>query len=190
MKTVFCSDLDSCLADSDAPLLARVNQELGLQLSPEDITQYAFEPLLEGVLENPRAWLTDLFDEPDWVSNYPLILPALSAMRKIRGMVTELHIVTARRDVVKDATRAWLFEHGFPYDKIVHTQDKAGYCREVKASYIFEDAPHHAEACHAAGVGVFLMDKAYNRNLTDRGGLWRVTNPLEIIPILKDDLAR
>lgn len=188
-KPLFGCDLDAVLADNMGPLLARIQIELGLCLDVGQLTSYdELESLLESATDQPREWLDETFEDEEFLLDLPLILPTLVALRKIRGMTRGIHIVTARSKYTSKATRAWLDGYGIPYEQIAHTPNKAQYCREKGISYLMEDAPHHALACHELGIGVFLIDQPWNQDVPEKGGLWRISNPLEILGILKSEL--
>lgn len=187
MKPLLCCDLDSVLCDTLTPTVDRINQTFNLDLHPNQITSYHYEPLVQPFITNPRAWLDDLFADKEFMVNCPLILPSLVGLRKIRGLSRAVHIVTARDPSTRDFTTQWLEDYGVPYDKLVFSSEKAQYCRDVGAKYIIEDAGHHAEDCHSYGIGVFLVDYAYNRYVEPRGGLWRVNTLLEVPALMAQD---
>lgn len=186
--TIFCCDIDNVLADLDGPLLDRIARDLEIVI-PEIAEWHALERHLAPVLPDAREWLDQIFADPAFLRELPLMLPMLRVLQQVRGMVQSIHIVTARPPTTQEITRYWLDCYGIPYDKFVMTQEKAEYCRSKRARYIVEDAPHHAEQCLDIGVGVFLIDKPYNRHLAARGGLWRIHHPMEIPDLLAADLA-
>lgn len=193
MKRILCCDIDGVLSDMTGIVLHRIWCDHGLVITPDQLTHYQrLDELLAEARVDP-GYLPDLFHDKDVLDNVPIMLPAIPALRRIRGMVQSIHIVTARNhhayDWVSGITRSWLDRYGIPYDKLVFSTDKAAYCRSVQAGYLIEDAPQHAEAALALGVGVFLLDHPYNRQLADRGGLWRVGNHREIVDLLEADLS-
>lgn len=194
-ETLLCCDLDGVLADMDGPVLHQINQEFGLSLSREDLIHYqALDDLLAPHHENPRAYLEDLYASVDLLPGLPLILPSLTGLRKIRGLVRSIRVITARAVVgkpwVEPVTKAWLDQFGFPYDRLIFREDKAAYCRANSVRYIIEDSPAQALECHEHGIGVFLVDAPYNRHVEPRGGLWRVKSLLEVPELLQEDLQR
>lgn len=190
MKPLLCCDLDSVLCEIHGPLLDKFNNDFGLTLGPEDHSEWNFEPMLEAHCADPKAYITECLTDEDFFVDLPVMLPTLRMLKKVRGHFRGLHIVTARRKVLEQVTRDWLDDNLVPYDRLVMTNNKAQYCRKEGAKYLIDDAPHQAEDCHSSGIGVFLIDMPYNRNVKERGGLWRVHNPLEIVPIMEDDLKR
>jgi uncharacterized HAD superfamily protein len=190
MKPVLCCDLDSVLADTDGAAIYRMNRDFGTSFHPADQVQWSLEGNLAGVCDDPATYITGMFCDPAFYADLPLILPMLVVLRKIKQHFREVQILTSRPEQVRSATRAWLDEYGIPYDRLVMTQDKARYCFEVGAAYHIEDAPHHALAVAERGIGVFLIDKPYNRTMEPRGGLWRITHPMDIVTILRADLTR
>lgn len=179
-------DIDGVLADWLGPAVDRLNARYGARVDPREVTAWKMAPFWG----DPPDW-SEAFGEladPGFLRELPLYLPALTMLRKVRGMVGSVHIVTAREKSSEGATRLWLDHYGIPYDRLAFTYDKALYCKNAGASHIIEDAGHHAAACHTLGVGVFLVDQPYNRDLTERGGIWRVRHHAEIPPLLAQDL--
>lgn len=75
----------------------------------------------------------------------------------------EIHIVTDRRfgtgQASLDATIAWLDEHGFWYDSITISADKA-ICPDIDV--FVEDRLENHDALTAAGIPCYLVNQAWN----------------------------
>lgn len=189
-KPLLCCDIDGVIADADGPLLARINAEYGTSFHPSQITTWLFESLIADTVPNAGEYIGKTFADPDFILAQPLILPAKTLLRQVYQYFRGVHMVTSRPESIRAETAAWLDHYGISYSKLAHVTNKGEYCRQVGARYHIEDAPHHAEDVHSYGIGVFLIDKPYNQDVTPRGGLWRVSNPLEILPLLLEDLKR
>ena len=183
-RPLVCCDIDGVLNDLLGPLCDGLWARHGVWIRPEEIVSW----------DTPRALVGDaadeIFDDLALTGELPFMLPALTAMRQIRGMARQIHIVTARPDTddMVAATRRWLDVYGIPYEKLVFTADKAAYGRANGARYMIEDSLRHAKACHELGIGVFLVDAPYNREIEPVGGIWRVQSLLEIPELLAADL--
>lgn len=188
MKPLLCCDLDSVIADTDAALINRFNTDFGTDFDPAKQTTWDFDHMIEPYHPDPKAYIAEVLSDAELFGNLPLILPTKILLTKLGGIFRAIHVVTARPEVLKDCSRLWLDRYGIPYSKLVFTHDKGAYCHSVAASYMIEDAPHHAEDVASYGIGVFLIDKPYNKGVRTRGGLWRVSHPMEILPILLEDL--
>jgi hypothetical protein len=194
MKPLLACDIDGVIAECMGPLLHTLRQR-GFECDYHEVTSYEW-PLtfLEGKVEQPASYLANIWWDEAFLRNQPVILPMLRALTQLRGMVNQLYMLTARDPLchphVPAVTRLWLDEYGVPYDKVIFQPHKAEYCRTKGIKYIIEDSPATAEACHALGIGVFLIDHPYNRDVRARGGLWRVHHPSEIPRLLEEDLAR
>jgi 5'(3')-deoxyribonucleotidase len=165
-----------------------LNNDFGTGFDPAEQTTWEFDDMIAPYHPDPKAYIVEVLADPELFGSLPLILSTKILLTKIRGLFRGLHVVTSRPEVLKDVSRQWLDQYGIPYDKLIFTHDKGKYCHDQGASYIIEDAPHHAEDCHSYGIGVFLIDKPYNREVRERGGLWRVKHPMEIHPLLLEDL--
>lgn len=187
-------DIDGVLAESDGPLLDIVNSDLGTDFSPSDLTSYhKLDELLEGFHVAPD-YLHKIYHGDRFILRQPVYAASITGMRLLAGM-GELHIVTARDPEagphVKKETKQWLDEHGFVYEKLVFSRDKAAYCRSTGCRYAIEDAPQHADALAKAGIGVLLVDKPYNQEVkaTGANGIWRIIHLSEAAGIIKHDLG-
>lgn len=194
---VIACDLDGVLNDPLGPLMDWINMAFGCDIDQIDVTDW--DNVLNvvrnqsGTMVSDEAW--NACRRGFWTSNkvladLPVMLPMLTALARVRGMAKSLHIVTERGDETLGMTRAWLDGHGVPYDRIALRRDKAAYCREQRIRYIVEDDPEIALSCHNVGVGVFLIDQPYNRNVPPLGGIWRIFQPNDIPGLLERDLYR
>lgn len=189
-KPLLCCDMDGVIAEADGPLLAKINAEFGTDFHPRQITGWAIEELIGNVVPDANTYIWSTFSDPDFIASQPLVLPAKIFLRKAYQHFRGVEIVTSRPESIRAETAGWLDHYGIPYTRLVHTKNKGEYCQQAGARYMIEDAPHHAEDVHRYGVGVFLIDKPYNQHVEARGGLWRVTSPTDILPILLEDLKR
>lgn len=195
MKPRIAVDVDGVLADSDGPLCHEVNKRLEILADPKHCEHYfCVDDWVSEKVEDSTEFIGSIFWKDGFLRELPVYLNALPAMKRLAGIAKEVHIVTARNTVrnptCKEQTKFWLDKYGFVYDKIAYTEEKAEYCRIHQIKYIVDDAPHQAEACAAAGIGVFLINKPYNQKVvaTGKNGIWRVDLMTEIPPLLMADL--
>lgn len=190
-------DVDGVLCESDGPLCAAITRETGIPLHPDQVVCWDFyHHYLGQFLDDPDAFLQAFWSDPVIARGLPFVLPALPAVRELRGLVDRLVVLTARDPTCEElrvATRLWLDRYGIDYDAIVHTRDKAAACADQAITYLVEDAPDHAEACAAIGIRVYLVDKPYNRAVVEgsrskKGFIRRVEQIGEVPPLVRADL--
>jgi phosphoglycolate phosphatase-like HAD superfamily hydrolase len=90
------------------------------------------------------------------------------ALRLLHLAGYRLHIVTARPQVVRNATRRWLARHGVSsyvssIECVARPQDKLAIVREMGCDTFVEDNHSTAEALGQAGVRSYLLDAPYNQ---------------------------
>ncbi len=188
-------DIDGVLADPLGPLLDWLGNAFNVLLDPEDVTDWNnvlnVARNQSGGVITTEAWneaRREFWSSPRVMAGLPFVLPWMPTLARVRGMASGLHIVTERGGDLLDVTRIWLDSYGLPYDRIALRRDKAAYCREQKIRYLIDDDPEAALACHNAGIGVFLVDQPWNRNVPPLGGIWRVHAPLDVPEMLERDL--
>lgn len=198
MKTRIAVDVDQVLAMTFDRVVDAMNAEFGTDVSPAEVDDWNvadfwakrcdFEPDL--IAEA----FDDIFHSEELLDTAAVNLPMVTVMRRLAGWSSDPNgpiVITARPPGLAQTTRLWLQEYGLPFSRLVHTPDKATYCREHKIRYILEDSPHQAVACHGVGVGVFLFDYPWNRHVEATGdnGIWRIHHPAAIPELLWSDLV-
>lgn len=194
---VVACDLDGVICDVLGPLLDWLCDAFRVDIELDEVTDWHNVLNLirnrSGAVVTDEAWVAarrEFWTSDEILGELPLVLPMLTALRAVRGMVKGVHVVTERDPVVKPVTRMWLDVYGIPYDQVVFRADKSAYCRESFVRYIIDDDADVARSCHNVGVGVFLIDQPYNRDVADVGGIWRITAPGDIPYILDQDMNR
>jgi hypothetical protein len=188
-------DVDGVLAEAHGPMIARLNKHFGVDLHPDELTEWDWADVycprfgidrFEFEAEVGRA-----YDYGGILMDPPVYVGHLRTVSVLAGMAERFEVVTARRDLpwLRRATRDWLDFHGIPYTRIVHTKEKAAYCRSAGLSWLIDDAPGQAVAAAAAGIRVALLDKPYNRKVADGLYLSRVGHFAEIPALIHDRTA-
>ena len=87
------------------------------------------------------------------------------AIRTLYQRGWEIHIITARPDVVRQATLDWLHAQRVGHlVKALHcTDDKVPLAQNLGCRAFVEDNLHTAEQLGASGIRSYVMDAAYNR---------------------------
>lgn len=199
MKTRIAVDIDNVIFIHHDLTIDVLNEEFAVDLHPDEVDEYDYAacylkkfPELDE--RKVRKRLAELMADPGHLGKAAPSLPMLAALRELAGLSadgTGVTVLTARPEELKSATRLALDQHGIAYAKLIHTKDKAMACRANQIRYLIEDCPDHAEGVKMAGVSVFLIDYPYNRHLKATGdnGVWRVTNPIAIPALLRQDLG-
>lgn len=93
----------------------------------------------------------------------------------------KIHVVTDRSfgnpGESQIATVRWLQRHGFPFDSITYTADKAG----VRLDYLIDDKVENVEALLETGCKAYLRDQPWNRHATHLPRLASVAEYIEEI---------
>lgn len=194
---IVACDIDGVLCDVVGPLVDYLSSCFGVELHPDEIGDWDnVLNLIRNRAEmtvTTEAWVAarrEFWTNDEIIGELPLMLPMLTALRAVRGMAKAVHVVTERDPAMREITRLWLDSYGIPYDQLVFRADKSAYCRENFVRYIIEDDADQARSCHGVGVGVFLLDAPYNRNMEPKGGIWRISAPMDIPYLLDEDMER
>lgn len=203
LKPNVAVDIDGVIAEQLGPALRAINIELNLPrdrwLTAADMHDYYFEKVVGkrfGLVaeQTVAALMARIFIDPAYLSQQPVILPAIKGMRRLAGAVEELHLVTARPGhlpAVKAATEAWLDRYGINRTHLAFETDKGAYLRQHRIDYIVEDSPSTAIKCHRHGFGVFVIDYPFNLEANAKHRMWRVRDVGDVVePLLADWAVR
>ena len=172
-RKVLVTDLDGCVADIE-PFI----QEFG-----------AYGKTVGGVeIEQAKSrWY-----EAGKFKDLPTIPGAIDVLKEARNAGYLIAIITARpvweHRRVRPDTVAWLEEHGVPHDILVFDKDK--YDALIKHVFpaqvltFIEDRDKHAIEIAAHGIPVTLINKTYNRTLSDHPCIRRVDGWDEISSLI------
>ena len=110
---------------------------------------------------------------------------AVEAWRKLRAAGHEIHVITDRQFGSDPRnshaiTYNWLAVNGFEYDSITFSADKLAVPTDVG----LEDKIENYDALEAGGVKAYLVDRAWNSELTYPGARRRVSGVTEFAEII------
>ncbi len=97
-----------------------------------------------------------------------------------------IKFITARSEEYKRQTQSWLMENGFPFDKLIHSEEKDIIAKEENVGVFIEDYADNAYKIAENRVEVILLDKKYNRHLEHNDNIYRVKNWDQIKNIILD----
>lgn len=171
-KAVLC-DVDDTIAETQRLLIEYINGKLG--------TDYRFEEMdrryREDLDDETRQWTEAVWDtlkRPDVMQRMEPSEGALEAMEDLARIGFEPHIVTARKEILFEATKNWLKNHGFDeYYKYMHPRQpgesgvefKIRVAREVGFVAGFDDTYEVAVALAEHIPTIYLIDKPWNRGV-------------------------
>ncbi len=77
-----------------------------------------------------------------------------------------LILVTARPQERNQITLEWLTKYHIPFDKLIHSDEKAEICQKEEIEFFIDDNPHHLISIEEQlNISIFLMDMDHNQDL-------------------------
>jgi uncharacterized HAD superfamily protein len=130
-------DIDGVLADTPNHLVKECKKRYGIEFKVEDIAQHAVEKVIPGLTE---AMVIELFTDPDFYEDIPLIEGTKEALRYLRdsGDVI-IYLVTSRPYNTIPVTMKWLEKNKLDWHLLKHTSDKATFCKNQNITMFIED---------------------------------------------------
>lgn len=162
-------DVDDTIAATQKHLLVEVNSQFG--------KTYVWDQMDRNMREKhdhdygQLVW--EILNQPDRMVSIEPLPGALKAMERLHAADYEIHIVSARRELLHKVTEDWLQEHGFAdYIERIHPRPGAGNGRVWKRGVAeqmgfvaaFDDT---FDVCVELGkvpeLEVYMIDKPWNR---------------------------
>jgi len=178
-KPVIAVDIDDVLVQGTESLRQRVNDLLGINLSPED---YAVPGGYSSYYE--QVWQAHgVADQIQWADLDAEMVRDQSHMLAVEGAYHvlkklsrryKLVVVTARNISWEPATAVWLaarypniFSGVYFAGDSTHSQSKGDLCKEVGADWLIDDNPDHAASALKVDVKVLLFgDYGWHKHTT------------------------
>ena len=155
-------DIDGVLADSLTLWVNELNTYFNKNKLFEEIHLYDLAQTFE--LEHDQI-MGFVKEKGQYMMSSPCPIPnAAHYLEKIK----EEHyvaIVTARQEMYREVTEAWLGRHGMSYDDLfmIGTHQKQETCLRQGLQVMIEDTLEVGADLSAAGIPVLLLDAPYNR---------------------------
>lgn len=171
MNKAVLIDVDDTIAETQRLLIEHINAELGSYYEFENMNRRYREDLDD----DTRQWTEAVWDtlkRPDVMQRMQPSEGALEAMEDLVVIGYEPHIVTARKEILFDATKNWLKTHGFDeYYEFIHPRQpgesgvefKIRIAEEVGFAAGFDDTYEVAVALAEHMPTMYLIDKPWNR---------------------------
>lgn len=168
-RTVIGLDCDGVLA-SDRLLWQRMRERFPGHIPAryEDLTTFEWPRATAAT----AAMCAELSADPIFAARLDPMPRMAEALRRLGAAGYRVHILTARPECVRDATRRWLRRHGVSeWVEEIHCVEsgmaKIPLALELGCAAFVEDNHATAEAMGRAGLRSYLMDAPYNRLATE-----------------------
>ncbi len=154
-------DIDGVLANLVADFVPLMNRRFGRNLTPDDITQYAFEAVAGVSTKEMDDFMRGLIG----TGFYGRLTPVRGAADALRALQPQahIHLITSRPAGLEAETRAWLHRHAIPYDALTFRRRPHKLRAEDRADVVIEDDLEAALTAATLAPRVFLLDYPYNR---------------------------
>jgi len=160
-------DVDSVLCDSIPDILSRINHEQGTSLEKKDVVEWDL-PIGSSTI---GELILEAFRDPLFLILLPPMDGAVEAVKRL-AIDFDIIIVTSRKQLTTDATRAWV-ERFFGPLLVIHTGDtKNAHDLDI----LVDDAPHNVLAFADAGRPAILFDQPWNQKVPGHPLIWRCRN--------------
>ncbi len=190
-------DLDEVIVEFARGYLKLYNLKYKKNILFENIFSYNLWESL-GISKEEVVQLADEYYNLEDFENIEFVKDAKKVLQKI-SKNNKLFIITSRPVKIKEKTEAFL-KKNFPFInfEVIYSGDffneqgktKADLCAEKKLDVFIEDGKEYALECGKRGIRVFLLDKPWNRDVTNEN-IIRVYNWKEILdkinPKMKND---
>lgn len=168
-----------CLLIDVDDTLNRLQRGLLLYVNSQSVSPYRYWQLTSREMENgdPRlaTLVREYLEKPDLVVKTKPFPRSLDGVRLLHEAGFKLHIASARKETLHQATEEWLARHGFiNYIEDIHHRPsetrsfefKVSIANLISARAAFDDTVSIAEALAENGTLVYLIRRPWNREIT------------------------
>jgi len=192
MKTI-AVDIDDVLALNAQGFIAFSNREFGTSLEAGDYQEHWVEMWQVDFKETERR--AKIFHESEVVASYEHIKESVFALDLLKDKY-HLAIVTSRRNILENSTRAWLDTYfGGIFDDIYfagiyddrltngsYAKTKADVFKKIRPSYVIDDQIKHCEAAAKLGInGILFGNYPWNKTTQLAPGITRCRDWNEVL---------
>lgn len=162
-KNSIAVDLDDVLASHAEAFVQFSNDYYNTNLTVNDYNDHWAEIWNASIDEAEKR--SSEFHSPDIAASYKVKFNSLTSLSKLSNYYN-LYVVTARRQVLLDATNKWIEEnfsgvfsgvHFVPIWEPNNTVTKADICRKIGATYLIDDLPNHCNIAAQGGITAILF---------------------------------
>ena len=160
-----CLDLDQTLVDLNGPLLKRLSEKTGQDVSNVSLVNWQMDPLTE----EQKKVVHELFLDQEFMGNLSPIPGVDFRLKDWARTGHELTVVTRRAEVLEDVTKKLVWRHFPMVDRVLLTKrDKSDLIEDCGFRVCIDDAPHFVESFLGYNVLVFMVSNErteYNHHL-------------------------
>ncbi len=165
-------DLDDVLLDFCDALLKHLNKKYNKDVKREEINSY----FVEDFFDIPRSEGRALFDNFFFHNDHLQAVPVSGAQDVVERLSkdNDLHIITAKPEILKDITHEWLATHYLERFSSIHfanfftdthkKRKKSEICLENNIQIFIDDSYETAVDVSSVGIPVLLFDTPWNQN--------------------------
>jgi len=125
-KKTIAVDLDGVLAEQVIPVLSRIKNELGIEMTKAEMTDWALPIANTNIKDEIEKALRD----GDFISKMPVIKGGVEAVQEL-NLRYSVVIATARDPMTENYTRDWLKKNGIEYKELINTYHKGKILNNV-----------------------------------------------------------
>ena len=154
-------DIDSVLCELTAPLMWRVNNKYGTNLTRDDIKEWNWKFDLNGYHIDGYSEIKEALDDYFFALNLPAIDGGKEMLDFREFLGDEILLITSRNKSRAPATKEWVKRNIGNYEIKFTEGDKNGYDVDV----LIDDAPHHTMDFAKKGKFTILFDQPWNQGV-------------------------
>jgi HAD superfamily hydrolase (TIGR01509 family) len=188
-------DFDDVLTDTSHVLFAAMNEQLGKNVSYDEVTEYAWEPVFNISKATMQQTYRKIAQQHSFHQALPLLANAQKVLHQLKNDGHQLIIISARETAELPFTTVWLKEQGLlhlfsavihrPAGEHIWENYKAAMAKEFGIDIFIEDAPQNVLSVAALKIPVIVVDAKYNRDVSFPDSVIRIKNWKEILPIIR-----
>ncbi len=155
-------DIDGTLTDPGY-FIPHLNKHFNVDIDFDTVTEYDFRALYQATDEELKEFFIGEGKGIMFIA--PLLDGALTTVLELSER-HEVHIITARREDLREKTQIWLNDVGLGHLPL-HTlgsPNKRELAEKLGCDFFFEDHPTASEDIAEGGIEVLLMNAPYNRD--------------------------
>jgi hypothetical protein len=191
--SVVIFDIDGVIADYSTHYQNFLEDVCGLKKVNVKRKSYSFYETY-GITRQEEEQFNNNFVQVGGFKDIPVFDGVVDTIKKLKSFGYKIILVTARpnwifKRIAAD-TQHWLKKNDVPYDLLFWNKDKS----DVIINNIFpanikcmvEDRDKHALEVSHIGVDVLLLDKSYNKGISDTDRIKRIYGYSEILDFIKN----
>jgi len=183
-------DIDEVVCDLFGPLVTAIEEEYGVTIDKEQITDYSLRNNYTGDKEldlEIAGRLMYLATDTGFLMGCKPYEDAVNVLRRLKHGGHQLHYISSRPSGSDTANKRWLRWYNIPYDSVTcmgHGTDKGKMAKRFNLEFFIDDHAPNLESMLKYQArwrkGLLLMDRPWNRTGVDESVFTRVYNWKEV----------